>query len=178
MPQTSYPLTMPIGFHGQLSDVRNNYCSTGINDTASPIPFGLAMELSGGGERKYRPVQTAAGAGVVMGFGVHHQDLDLLPLQGIAGATIGGTVVGVGIDVGREFTLLEEGNINLVFEQTMAQADPVYARFASGAGGTTLGAIRKDADTATAQLLKGAAVVVGAAAGQVGTISFSKLANH
>lgn len=41
-------------------------------------------------------------------------------------------------------------------EEAVTPADPVYVRFAAGAGGSSLGRFRKSADTATAALLAGA----------------------
>ncbi len=175
MAQTSYPTKMPVGFHGQLSDLRNNYCSTGVNVSSSvQLPFGIAVTKDASGDTMYRP--PALSTEKVYGFIVHHQDVDILPL-GSGTVSIGGTAVGFGVDVNREFTLMEEGNINVLFEQTLVAGAQVFVRYASGAGGSVLGAVRGDVDTASAALVKGAQVVTGAVAGQIGTISFSKLVN-
>lgn len=46
--------------------------------------------------------------------------------------------------------VLEEGDIYVMPEQAVQYGDPAFCRFAVGAGGSRLGAWRKDADSATA----------------------------
>lgn len=72
--------------------------------------------------------------------------------------------------------LMAEGAIYVTFEQAMTPDDLVFVRYASGAGGTQLGSVRKDADTATARRCKGARVIKGAGAGEAGIIYFSAAA--
>lgn len=60
--------------------------------------------------------------------------------------------------------VLPDGDIWVVCEEAMALNEDVYVRFAAGAGGTQLGAVRDDADTASCQLLPNARVV-GASTG-------------
>jgi hypothetical protein len=54
--------------------------------------------------------------------------------------------------------VLDQGEIYVICEEAMATTDDVYVRFDTGTG-TQLGAIRNDADTATAQLLPNVRVV-------------------
>jgi hypothetical protein len=58
--------------------------------------------------------------------------------------------------VGQQATILQRGYIWVECEETVAYDDPVFVRFASGAGGTVLGKVRNDADTTTAVSLPGA----------------------
>jgi hypothetical protein len=53
-------------------------------------------------------------------------------------------------------SLLRDGRIYVAVEQAVVAGDPVFVRYATGAGGSQRGAFRKDADTATALLVKGA----------------------
>src|SRR4029077_5432923 len=48
------------------------------------------------------------------------------------------------------------------------RGDPVYVRFAAGAGGMQIGRFRKDPDSGTARLVKGARVLVDSATGSGG----------
>lgn len=57
--------------------------------------------------------------------------------------------------VGWSVPILRRGYIWLLAETDMTQGLVPFVRFASGAGGTALGKIRKDADTATAVALPG-----------------------
>lgn len=52
--------------------------------------------------------------------------------------------------------VLDKGAVYVLPEQAVTPADPVYVRIASGAGGSSLGRFRMDADTATAVVLTGA----------------------
>jgi hypothetical protein len=57
---------------------------------------------------------------------------------------------------GNQATILESGFIWAECEETVAFDDPVFVRYASGAGGSILGKVRNDADTTTAGQLAGA----------------------
>lgn len=46
--------------------------------------------------------------------------------------------------------IVHKGRVWVSPEQTVVVTDPVYVRYAAGAGGTQLGSFRKDADTASA----------------------------
>lgn len=56
-----------------------------------------------------------------------------------------------------EVPVLKRGKVWCVTEEAVALTDTPFMRFASGSGGTQLGAIRKSADTATAVTLSGKA---------------------
>lgn len=61
-------------------------------------------------------------------------------------------------------SLLTNGRIWCKVEEAVAIGDPVFVRYASGAGGTVLGAIRKSADTATAAQAPGCRFISAASA--------------
>ncbi len=51
---------------------------------------------------------------------------------------------------GTTVPVIRRGKIWVKVEEAVAPGDPVFARHTAGAGGTTIGAFRKSADTATA----------------------------
>lgn len=61
-----------------------------------------------------------------------------------------------GYEVNDQVSYLRRGCVWVVVEEAVLQDDAVFVRFASGGGGTQLGAFRKSADTATAVALPGA----------------------
>lgn len=66
---------------------------------------------------------------------------------------------------GEPVSILRKGDIWVVTEEALSEGDDVYVRITSGAGGSTLGAFRNDADTASAVLVTGAKVRRDAASG-------------
>lgn len=68
---------------------------------------------------------------------------------------------------------LRNGYIVVITEEAVSAGDPVYVRFADGAGGTQEGACRNDADTASAGLLPRAFFVRDADAG-LALVDFNK----
>ena len=61
-----------------------------------------------------------------------------------------------GYETNDQVSFLRRGRVWVTVEEAVLQDDAVFVRFASGAGGTQLGAFRKSADTATAVALPGA----------------------
>ena len=57
---------------------------------------------------------------------------------------------------GTTVPVLRRGPVWVKVEEAVVPGDPVFVRFAAGAGGTALGAFRKSADTATAVQYPGA----------------------
>lgn len=62
-------------------------------------------------------------------------------------------------DADEAVEVVDSGQIWMVAEAGLAVGDQPYARHTSGAGGTVLGAVRADADTATAALLPNSRVI-------------------
>lgn len=82
---------------------------------------------------------------------------------GEMGVAVEGPVLasGVGYAIGDLVPVMRQGRIWVNTEQAVAaQADP-FVRFAAGAGGSAKGAIRNDADTATAVAPSGISVYRG-----------------
>lgn len=73
--------------------------------------------------------------------------------------------------------VLEHGDIWVQSEEALAYGDPVFVRFASGGGGSVLGLVRNDADTATAAELVNARVLKTTAAAGLVLIRVDSLVN-
>jgi hypothetical protein len=130
-----------VGFAGQLADVGDYDAITGINEAGADVPFGVAVKQ---GVKDDGFANLSAGTDVVKGVTMHrHRD----PFG--VGAT-------GGVQDKEASALLRYGRMYVAVEQAVVAGDPVFCRFATGAGGAVRGAFRKDADTATAVLVKGA----------------------
>ena len=69
--------------------------------------------------------------------------------------------------------ILEKGKIYVTCEEAFTYGADVYIRYASGAGGSVLGAVRTDADTSTAAQLTRAKFISSGAADTVALIELS-----
>jgi hypothetical protein len=163
MAQTSYSDTLAPGFAGQLADLSFKRVSTGVNAQGAQIPFGVAVTKATG-DGKY-DLPNAAGD-KVYGIALHSHDVDQLGLTDTNGIPIDG-----------DFNLLEEGVAYVITEEAVVDGDPVYVRYATGAGGTQLGGFRKSAVTSETAIVKGAKFRSTAAAGGIAAVSFSQLVN-
>lgn len=68
---------------------------------------------------------------------------------------------------GEAVTIRNFGSIVVLTESAVTKGDTVYFRHTAGAGGTTIGAIRGDADTASADAITGAYFAESAGAGEL-----------
>jgi hypothetical protein len=144
--QTSYSYDMVVAFAGQLADLNDNESRSGNLEGAINIPFGIGLK-KGAADDGYI-VPTLIGD-ICVGISVHTHAIDTIGLSGLSPTT-------AGIQPGEVFTVLRRGYIWVKVEEAVNRGDPVYMRYAAGAGGTILGSFRKSADTATASLVKGA----------------------
>jgi hypothetical protein len=147
MSQTSYDFAPAVAFAGLLADLSNHATLSYRNAEAANMPFGIAVKKGAGDSDA---ALLSAAESVIAGVTVHthavdQQDGDGVPPKG-------------------SIAVLTSGRIYVKVEQAVTPADPVYTRFAAGAGGSQKGAFRKDADTATAKLMKGARYLTSAAA--------------
>jgi len=69
---------------------------------------------------------------------------------------------------------LEEGDVYVRPETAVAKGDQAFARFAVGAGGSQLGALRNDADSASAAALARCFFKTAAAAGELAVLSVER----
>jgi hypothetical protein len=161
MSQTAYPLVQPVAFAGLIADLNQGYyIRTGLNEEVTEIPFGVALSKVGSSVDDGYKLPALAGS-VIAGVSIHSPAINNIGSAGWA------PTAGIPRSRGAPFNVLKRGTVWVTVEQAVLNYDIAFARFASGAGGTQLGAWRKDADTATAALVKGARFLTaqGTAAG-------------
>lgn len=69
--------------------------------------------------------------------------------------------------------LRNKGRVAVICEDAFSVGDGVYVRYASGSGGSTLGAIRTDGDSSSAAALSRAKFVTSGSAGEIAIIELS-----
>lgn len=149
MPQTSYAVTLSPAIPGMKADAGYDRVSSKVNLNAAPIPFGVFVkELTATFLNGTDVMGTAADR--IAGITVKS---DARPVEAIL-ALATDAIPNAGI-----FDCMEMGAVWMRAEQVMVPGDPVFARYASGAGGTMRGVVRKDADTATAVAVPNARVM-------------------
>lgn len=158
MSQTAYTQDPAVAIEGMLADASfAKEVLSAIADEA--IAFGRAIARTTGGPADDRPPRavlptTAAEITTGVFLGISRADTTLEQAA---------TPVGYAVDT--TIGYLRKGRIWVLTEEAVALGDPVFARFAAGAGGSILGLFRNDADTASAAQIPGASFrsAVGAA---------------
>jgi hypothetical protein len=163
--QLTYSDTAGIAYAGMLSDAEPSRVFSFENaDAAAMLSGTFAAKLAATPELKARTL--AAVTDPIAGIIIHTHARNNVLAQ-------------AGYEVGAEMPLLERGAAYMVAEQTMVVGDPVYVRVANGAGGAgatnTPGVIRKDSDTGTCLLMRGARVVAGGGTTNPPAVYFDKL---
>lgn len=163
MPQSSYtqgPAT--AAFPGQKTNSGASTVATYTNGQGVDIPAGVLVSLTSDNTVQLPSTATQQLAGVVLNqFARDPNDMTLTNA----------------VKAGYSCAVLENGDVWVTAEQAMAVTDKVFVRYAAGAGGTQLGAIRKDIDTASARRASGARVRVGCSGAGPCLISFSAAAD-
>jgi len=132
MSQTAVATTLTRAFAGMLSDGGPHDIVTAYNDEASlEMPFGACVTLQTAERAAKLP---AAGSDKLMGLVVHEHGFS----KGPADAQLGST--GLKGDV--LFGVLRKGKMWVTVENGCAIGDRMHVRYAAGAGGSQLGAIR------------------------------------
>lgn len=157
MSQLSYSIDPTRAIEGMLAD-------TGMNrDVLSrlangDIPFGrFVVRNAADNESQVRlPTLTGEVTGNTGGFAIADVSIESPQIGGDGGAYAAEDSVPV----------LKRGRIFLVPEDAVTKGDPVFVRFAAGTF-PNLGAVRSDADTATAVQLPGAFFDEDAGAGEL-----------
>lgn len=168
--QTSYMIEAPLGLPGQKYGTAHNE-SVVTRVVEADMRFGVGVAKGTATDKVKAPA--AAGDAAATFVGVTVADLDHNP------RALEGKADGIAIPSGDVASIAEAGKVYVVVEVDVVQGDAAFMRHAAGAGGTILGAFRKDADTATAAALKGAkfagdsfSVVIGATTFKVAPLSF------
>lgn len=136
-------------FAGMLANAMQKKAVTLVQGEASAeIPFGVmvcqgdASAVAGTPDDAILMVDTNS---KMLGIVLHHHNYT-------RGTDLGDT----GVKPERLITVLEEGEVYVFAEAgAYVKGAQLYARFDAGAGGSQMGAIRVDADTATAKINKG-----------------------
>lgn len=148
MPQTSYSINMqPASYPGQLADDSEVVDRLSIIAVAAAIPYGVLVVRDGTN---------------TVGFDQLAGKLPALATD----ITVAGSALGIAqadqaraqsalfsvptFPQGTVLPVLRQGRIWVKSESAVVDGGAVFARFASGAGGSQLGAIRADADSASA----------------------------
>lgn len=152
-PQTSYSVEHAAAYQGGRADSGLLDALTGRNTDAGVIPFGCAVAYGTANAllspRDYVPMKLPAGStDKILGVLIHDMAHEASYPFGTSSPT--------GVAVGDLGSIAQKGRVYVPCEQNVTPADPVFVRYAAGAGGSQLGAFRKDADTATAVALSGA----------------------
>lgn len=165
MSQTSYDFDAPVAFAGLIADLVRSYIRSARNEELAAIPFGIAVKKGTGDADVKLP---AAATDEIAGIVAHSHAHDSFA-NGVA----------AGVEPKGSVNLLVSGLATVQVEQAVTAADPVFVRFANGIADNTKiqkGAFRKDADTNTAKLLKGARFLTSAAANGFAVVQFDALA--
>lgn len=171
MPQLAYTAGQPPAIPGMKADAGFDRVASRVNLNANPLPFGVFVKEAQG---------TFLNGADVVGA-----TTDLLAGVSVASQTQPVTTAMTGaidaIENTGIFDCMEQGAVWVRSEQVMIPGDPIFVRFANGAGGAgatnVRGVVRKDADTATAFRVRGARVIrsgVGPASEQMTAIFFDK----
>lgn len=153
--QTSYELEHAEGFVGQFADLQLTNVFSRSVETAE-IDFGLAVVRGTADDQCILPSATGQS------------------FLGITARTIAGTADTAGdrkYQPNESANILDEGVIYAICEDGCTQGDPVYFRHTTGTG-TVIGALRTDADTATADLIPNAVWDKTVAAGEISRVKF------
>lgn len=152
MGQTSYSINISaVAFPGQPADLGVKDKTTALA-VAAAVPYGVlavrdltntsAWNVAG-------KVPSTSGSITTLGsiLGVVMADQGRAQDPSVAVATL---------PINSAMSILRTGRIWVLVEEAVVAGDQAFARFASGGGGTQLGAFRKSADTATAVAVPGA----------------------
>jgi hypothetical protein len=157
MAQLTYPTDMTNAFPGMLADSKQeNDVLSRAWENATSQPHGTVIGVGTLPEEQADVLADAAGA--ILGVIVHtHAEEVGSDDQNL-------------VDTNRMANVLRQGRIFVELEDAMAAGDAVFVRVAAGAGGTVLGAIRSDADTATAREATGIILLTGGGAGEMAVL--------
>ncbi len=135
--QTTYDLDTPIGVEGQLIEDVPSQVITGIAE-AGIIQVGKLVIFDTTAGRANKAVRAPVATGDVTGVAVAGLSMwdPTYPEPPYAQYKL--------------LPVVRKGRLLVVAETLLGKAIAPFVRFAAGAGGTLLGAIRADADTATA----------------------------
>lgn len=132
-------------FSGQLSGHDENRTETWINSEGASIPAGVGMVYEAAGTAELADSASKPLVGIVVHSHAKYRE------------TLTGTLA---YENGDTLTLLTEGSIYVLPEETVAAGDDVYCRIESDGGSNTqLGRFRNDSDSGRCKRVRGARFV-------------------
>lgn len=149
-----------VPFTTAEADANLTLANTVANVTTQPIPFGRAVVRGTTGSSS---VELPSSAGQLLEGLVERVHTNVDPIEGYADEVAPFQDMSIGY----------QGQWWVRVEQDVLVTDPVFFRHTAGAGGTQLGAWRKDADTATADQVTNARWVQPASAGGLALLSLN-----
>jgi hypothetical protein len=131
--QTAYAIYLDKAFPGVIADIRPREVDSKVWEDSTDGVFGIFVARGTGDDQV---ILAAAADAAILGPVIAHQNIELPR----GSAT-------VAIEEGDSINVLRDGNIYVATEDACVPGDGVYVRYASGAGGTQLGAVRATAVT-------------------------------
>lgn len=155
MSQTSYAVNMSAAFAGMLYDIDPTKDVMSYLANAA-IPFGVCVKRVSGQDGQC-DLPGSAGDDLV-GVAIASMTKEV---------PLGGGTQTVGYAQFDSVPVLRHGRIYVAVEESVTPASSVFVRYASGAGGSQLGAFRASADTSTAVAWTKARFLSSASAGGI-----------
>jgi hypothetical protein len=161
MSQTSYSADADNGFAGLLGDSGEGmYLISRALEDSTAMAFGLGVIWGTDPDKQF---DVFAGAGTLAGVLAHKQNR--------ADPSLGAAL---GIEQNEIASLVRTGRIWVTVEEAIVVGtDDVFVRHTAGGGGSTLGAFRTDADTASAQAVLNANWIQGSAAAGIALLQIN-----
>lgn len=159
--QLDYSQNPAVGYPGMMADTGYKHVVSRVNPDVL-IPFGRFVVKHGDDRRVKLP--TTTGEVTDNGEGIAIQDWSSEQIDNGLEA---------GYPLKSAVSVMRQGRCWVKVEEAVAKGDPVFVRFAAGAGGTGLGGIRKSADTATAVAMPGLKFVTSAALGGLAIVEIN-----
>ena len=157
--QTSVSQYAGARYKGQIDTLQINNVTDAILDTAV-AGFGVPLARTATGVKPFTLVGDAfAGIAVRKATVLNTYDSNVAPTYAI----------------GSSVAILNMGYIVVEAESAVVKGGSVFIRYAAGAGGTVLGAIRADADTATAVEVPGVIFAESASAGELVRVAVTRI---
>ncbi len=128
--QTSYEIYMGKAFAGLIADMRPREVDSKVWEDTTDGVFGIFVTRGTGDDQVVLPT---ADTDQMLGVVVAHQNIEL-----DRGTTK------IAIEATDSINVMREGNVYVATEDACVPGDQVFVRYASGAGGTQLGACRTD----------------------------------
>lgn len=142
--QIDYSQNPAVGYPGMIADTGPRHVVSRSNPSV-PIPFGCFVSKGTDQDHVKLPTTSSEVTASGVGFAIQDWSTEQVVADTVATFPIKSAV-----------PVMKQGRLWVVTEEAVNAEDPVFVRFATGSGGTQLGAVRKSADTTTAVQLPGA----------------------